>query len=512
MKPSSFARTFLGPLALIPLFSILSTLPVAAAAFSWDGDGANTNWSTGGNWIGGNQPDNDGTAQLVFSHTNVVGSFTSNIDTPYSINSLSVTRTTTTFAFVFTGTTLTFAGSGAAFNYNLSNESSFDRNLILDSNLAMSIFNQTGGDTSNRLTLSGQISGAGKITKYSNNSILRLSGSNTFTGGVEVNRGRLEITNSNAALGTGALTLAAGPGGIDIGMGGQGRTIANQVIVGTAAGSVLAMEGNLTLDGKVTLAGTTADARGLGARGTTILTINGDIEQDLAGGGTTRNLRLTSHSSGGRTVVNGDGSYTGSTFFGVSGTSTPGTVFVNGDLSSSSDSQIYGGMTVRGVGTLKDVTVHEGGILAPGGTVAAPTTLGTLLVDGGVALDGKDDGTNNAVLQYNLQAGGLSDLVEMTGGSLLIGDHVTLSLTISGSLSGTYTLATFDAVAPNSYGTFDQILLNGSAVDWAASGYSVSYGAGSLVLVPEPSAWLLFALGSFVVLFRLRRTSARHAA
>lgn len=506
MNPPSISRSVIGTFALVSLFVTASTLPVAAGTFSWDGDGANTDWSTGGNWIGGNPPDNDGTAQLVFSHSNVLGSFTSNIDTPYSINSLSVTRTST--AFVFTGAALTFMGSSAAFNYNLSAESSFDRSMVLASNLAVGIFNQTGGDTNLRLTLSGNISGTGKITKASNNSILRLSGNNTFSGGVEVNRGRLEIVNSNSALGTGALILASGPSGIDIGMGGQNRTIANQVILGTASGNVLALEGNLTVDGKVTLAGTTENPRGIGARGTTILTLNGDIEQDLTGGGTSRNFRVTAHSSGGRTVVNGDGSYTGSTFFGASGSTTPGTAFINGNLSSSSDTQIYSGMTVRGVGTLKDVTVNEGGILAPGGTVATPTSIGTLLVDGGVSLQGKDDGTNNAVLQYNLQAAGVSDLVAMTGGSLSIGDHVTLSLTITGSLSGTYTLATFDSVAPNSYGTFDQILLNGSSQDWIDSGYFVSYGAGSLVLVPEPSSCLLFGIGASVILFRFRRRTA----
>ncbi len=59
------------------------------------------------------------------------------------------------------------------------------------------------------LTLSGGISGAGESLAEAGTGVLALSASNSFTGGVTVSGGQLNINNANA-LGSGALTITSG--------------------------------------------------------------------------------------------------------------------------------------------------------------------------------------------------------------------------------------------------------------------------------------------------------------
>ena len=61
---------------------------------------------------------------------------------------------------------------------------------------------------SNTVSIAGAVSGGNSLTK-SGSGALQLSGTNTFTGGVALNAGELDV-NSATALGTGTLTISGG--------------------------------------------------------------------------------------------------------------------------------------------------------------------------------------------------------------------------------------------------------------------------------------------------------------
>jgi hypothetical protein len=90
-------------LAAILLF--LTVYPTSAQ--TWNGGGADNNWSTSQNWSPLGAPVNDGTANVILAG-NI--RLTSNIDTPWSINSL--TFNNTAGAFTLGGSTLTIGAGG----------------------------------------------------------------------------------------------------------------------------------------------------------------------------------------------------------------------------------------------------------------------------------------------------------------------------------------------------------------------------------------------------------------
>lgn len=110
-------------------------------------------------------------------------------------------------------------------------------------------------------TLSGVISGAGKITK-SGTGALTLSGNNTYTGGITATAGTIRVSTNNTALGTGALTITSATVNTSTSVllatasGGGARTLANNVAInnnGTGT-STLNLDGGfaaLTLNGVI---------------------------------------------------------------------------------------------------------------------------------------------------------------------------------------------------------------------------------------------------------------------
>jgi hypothetical protein len=90
-------------LAAVVLF--LTVWP--APAQTWNGGGADNNWSTSQNWSPLGAPANDGTANLIMAGAIRL---TSNIDTPWSINTL--TFNNSAGAFTIGGSTLTIGAGG----------------------------------------------------------------------------------------------------------------------------------------------------------------------------------------------------------------------------------------------------------------------------------------------------------------------------------------------------------------------------------------------------------------
>jgi fibronectin-binding autotransporter adhesin len=102
--------------------------------------------------------------------------------------------------------------------------------LINETSALGFIISSASGDS---ITISGNISGAGSITKQ-NPGFLFLSGNNSFTGGITISsNGGIVVVNNNNALGTGSATLAGSNAKIYIG---NGVTISNTIIVSDTGG------------------------------------------------------------------------------------------------------------------------------------------------------------------------------------------------------------------------------------------------------------------------------------
>lgn len=501
------------------LLAVLCAASAPAASFTWDGSefATSTNWGTAANWSGNAVPDNDGTATLIFNQSPTPGSFASAVNTDYNINKLTITSQST--PFTFTGSAITFSGSGAAITATTASgnatgtANSISNNIVL--NAALTINRGVSSSNAARINISGTISGSNAITTGFDNGFLRLSGANTFTGGITNGRGNLEIGH-NSALGTGALTLS-GTSAAAVSLVGGAKVIANALnISGVASGTgATTFTGDLTINGAVTLNGTAGantklTTLGSGAK----LTLNGNIGESGTLG---KSFRVNASSTGstGTLVLNGNATYTGATQFGSIETSSR-TVFLNGDFSSSSSTQLNAGMTLRGVGTAAAITVAANATLFPGGTDTVETALGTLNVDGNVTFN------EGSTFKLNLAAAGASDSINLTGGNVSIvteGAGAILALNITGgyaTLSGTsYTLASFDTIV-GSYGTFASITLNGAAsslVDLNNAGYNLVYGTDGIYLqsssIPEPATvGLLLGLGALGLVATRRRMKA----
>ncbi|MDG0963750.1 MAG: autotransporter-associated beta strand repeat-containing protein, partial [Opitutales bacterium] len=116
------------------------------------------------------------------------------------------------------GTTLTLDNTGAGTlelgfaETHASSESTFAGNVALTGSGASNIIKVSSGsdsgDYSNEQVISGIISGSEKLTK-SGKGRLKLSGVNTFNGGVDIEDGTLVVGN-NAGAGTGTVTINKG--------------------------------------------------------------------------------------------------------------------------------------------------------------------------------------------------------------------------------------------------------------------------------------------------------------
>jgi len=131
------------------------------------------------------------------------------------------------------------------------------------------VFDVTTGAT---FTIPGNITGGGGFTKTDLGN-LKLSGSNTFTGGVSHAGGYLEITSSNA-LGTGTCTISGSANQLRLD---SGRTVSNPITV-TSAVSGLAGNGliqildssNCSLTGSVSINANTSAGGTFGTNGGTL--------------------------------------------------------------------------------------------------------------------------------------------------------------------------------------------------------------------------------------------------
>ncbi|HWA61746.1 MAG TPA: autotransporter domain-containing protein, partial [Caulobacteraceae bacterium] len=214
-------------------------------------------------------------------------------------------------------------------------------------------------------TVNSAIAGAGGLIKTDLGTLV-LGGSNTFTGGVTVNGGFVQVS-SDANLGAagGAVTLNGG-GLATTGSFASARTLAfaGPGTIRTAGGTSLTLTGPLTGTGAFTKAGT------------------------------------------GTLILPGVSSYGGAT------TVSAGTLRVDGVLPGTVS--VQSGARLQGVGQVGAAQV------ASGGTLAAGDSIGTLTVNGALNL------ASGSTLEVELDAQGHADLVHTTGAATIGGGTVNI--------------------------------------------------------------------------------------
>ena len=360
------------PCLAFALALVLAAGPLSAVDFTWQGGGADDNWSTAGNWDA--PPVSAADTGIIFD-TALAATPNQDVGSPFVLNSLTVT------AFEAAGLTLTgnqiqFAGATPAFRNNAAVPVDIQTAVDLSVDTVY-----TGGDS----TISGIISGGGGLTVAAAGT-LTLTGANTYSGGTTVAAGTL--TGNATSLQGDITNLAA--------------VIFNQNVDGTYAGVI---SGAGTLE-KTGLAGLTLSGANTYSGGTTVTA--GFLEGDAASlqGGILNNATVIFNQAA-------DGTYAGA----MSGT---GMLVKTG----------AGKLTLTGANTYSGDTAVAAGILEGDST----SLQGNIANDTAVIFNQAADGTYAGVLGGvgTLEKTGAGKLT-LTGANVYTGGTTVTEGTLQGS-------------------------------------------------------------------------------
>lgn len=465
---------------------------------------------------------------------------------------------------------LTLNGSGIGQTgalRNISGDNSFAGTI----NLASAA---TVGSDAGNLTLSGVISGSNGLTKVGGGT-LTLTGSNTFSGGLNVQNGTLRFATASLGASTNVITLGGsgttgtlqytGGGGTSprtftMATNGTGvvevtSSAATLTFSGIVNGSGALMKsgsGTLQLNSVNTYGGTTSIVAGtLRAGGANVIpdasavTVSAGANYDLNGfsdtiGSLTGAGTVTSGVTGSVTLTTGANN-TSTTFSGLirNGSGTVG-VTKSGT----------GTLTLTGANTFSGSTTVTTGALVAAGTAgsALESTSSVTVNSGGTLLLGASDQINNAA--GVTLAGGTLSKGNFSEGSATAAGMGALTLTASGSRidfgSGTVGVLTFVSLSAGAHtltidnwtgnlntvgsATTDRLIFNSSQASnlsyFSFTGYEAGatqfdlgggyYEVAPMTAVPEPSTYLAAAMALLAVGFqqraRLKRLLARRTA
>jgi len=206
--------------------------------------------------------------------------------------------------------------------------------------------------------------GVSRGIKKSGNTTLRLTRVNTFSGGVVLDRGNLQLEN-NAALGSGRISIVSSNAGYTRGFGTSVVTLANEVDV--LADFRIEASSNIRFLGDVTLGGD-GTVRTLYMHSSTAI-----FEGDISEGETPMGINLTGY--GRRLDLMGDNTFSGGLTFGGTGNSSLGlgseTALGSGRLVIDPSDGGFALINRSGTGALKLTTDNEqtwNGDIAAGAT------------------------------------------------------------------------------------------------------------------------------------------------
>ena len=231
----------------------------------------------------------------------------------------------------------------------------------------------------NSQTLSGVISGTGALSQNNASSTLTLSGNNTFTGGITLSAGTLQVGDANALGTNGTITFSGGT--MSFSSTGSGADYGTR-IKNSASAMVFDTNGQSVTFGAID----NSNANGLTKNGSGTLTLSGA------------------------------NTYTGAT------TVNAGTLSVVGSVASSAIAVNNGG-ALSGNGTTGAITIASGGSINPGSGVGTINTGGVTLNAGGAY--------NWQLFDASGTAGSGWDLLSSTGALTLNGLTQSSNFTIN---------------------------------------------------------------------------------
>jgi len=422
--------------AVVGLSALANAPAIWANPISWvppiAGSGGSVTWATGANWVGGTAPANDLlTDTALFNQTTY--NFQPNAGTTSVSGLVAGDSTTATAALTLAGTQLTLGANGIQVNpaagavtissplligasQNWTNNASTLLNIT-----APTISNTTNtapftiamnGSGTGGTAIGGIISDAGPTgttAMYVNTTggATTVSGVNTFTGGVTLNAGTLNL-NSVSALGATASNFVI-----------NGGTINNS----TAAGITLTANNAQTWAGDFAFTGTQSLTFGSGAvaitpGATRTVTVNGStltIPGNISGAGAT----LVKAGSGALTIN------------GIIATTTGG-LTVNG-----------GSLTLGGTNTYTGTTKVLGGTITINNTAALGGATSDVLVGdtSGTIAAGLTLGSQSLARNITIQSGNTGVITLSAGGTSGKGFTGTITLGTAGGVGHGVTLA-----------------------------------------------------------------------
>ncbi|MFO1462630.1 MAG: Calx-beta domain-containing protein [bacterium] len=195
-----------------------TALPALSPAVTWDGGGTNSNWSTANNWNPNGAP--AAGSQLLFPPAAL--KLTNVNDFPdltnfqslqlsaanYNLGGNDIQLSNGILASHAGGTNTLTLGVQLTQNqsFTVQNDGAF---LKVDGDIDLKTFTLTVGGEGNLIS-NGKILGSGQIIK-NGPGFLRLTGDNSFAGGITVNGGSLQVDNSaGSGTGGGAVVVESG--------------------------------------------------------------------------------------------------------------------------------------------------------------------------------------------------------------------------------------------------------------------------------------------------------------
>ena len=357
------------------------------------------------------------------------------------------------------------------------------------------------------VTLDGVISGGGSLIKEGASTLI-LNGVNTFTGGLTINAGTVDLGAGGSLAATGAVNLAGAGAGLVISAAG------NQAVgsLSGVAGSTVALGANrLTLGGvgNSSFGGLIAGTGGLAKEGsgTQILSgavtytgstsVDGGTLEIGSGGSITQSASLTN--SANFTVDTG-----GSATFGSVTNNAGGTITNNGtvtdDLNNAgtvTNNGTYVANVASNTGSITNNSIWTGTIITSGTfTNSAGATVSGLVTNSGTGSNAGtlSGGLTNTAGTFN-NTGTIGGTTTVSGGTLFgTGSTGTLNVTNGGSFApgnGTPgTSATVNGSLAFTSGAFYLVGLNPTTVSFANVSGTATLGGASVLA--------LFSSGSYV--------------
>jgi autotransporter-associated beta strand protein len=467
-----------GPSDWTPEATITAATLETAVSTIWDGEGADTLFTTATNWDFNTQPAFNGSARLTFGS----GGSAATVNAGAALHGLTINRDAD-FTLAAGGGTLTLGAGGllATLPTATSRAYALEPDIVIASNQTWSVTNNGAGVAT--LTVSGSVSdgGAGVSLTKSGNGVLSLSGDNSYSGITAVRTGGvLRISHPNA-LGTadGATSVENGgwlevSGGVTVA---EPITLAGDAALGyagtlrsTADSNV--WSGPITFNGaRVRATGGSLDVTGgctgpggvMGANGGTFLRVSG--LPVLFGTGT-----FYGHGGGGTTILDVAGNTWGLLDIASSVIRTD----VPGALPATSTLQLNANTTVDLNGNSQTVGQFKNGAVTSGSCLVTTLAPATLTVDQSVTTtyDGRLAGAlgltkaGSGSLTLSLGPNTLSGAVTVQGGTLTVGSASSLGNSTNVAVEG----GTLLLQAVNS--------ITNAAVLRVADGATVSIAAG----------------------------------